>query len=89
MNEYEKLKWICDKIEYKIDVDIRCDCDWFYRLYNWEEAPVDVREIIFTTEFMDRYTGMHPALNMCNLLMNLDDPIQYLYNLLTQTCINK
>jgi len=90
MNEHEQLKEICDKIWYKIDDEIM-------EIWNWEEFidtdwatyahTLNSREIIFTQEFMDKFK------NHCLkkdwqiffyewLMTNLDNPTQYLYNLI-------
>ena len=49
MSQYEKLKAICNKIGYKleerVDENMRNSC--------WE--LIDIREIIFTQDFMDKY----------------------------------
>ena len=77
MRNHEKLKIICDKIWYKIDL---------YKDINWYWIIKDVREIIFTQDFMDLFE--------CNcdnlawkywrvaLLKNLDNPVEFLFDLL-------
>ena len=56
MTEHEKLKWICDKIGYDIDTydkDIKSFVEYMslndYRI-------IKTKEIIFTPEFMEKYT---------------------------------
>lgn len=97
MTENEMLKEICDKIGYNIDTDIQSDCDWFYRICLSTECGVDVREIIFTPEFMNKYEEhiflykdlWHRLYSQAAewafeiwIIDNLDDPVSYLYNLL-------
>jgi hypothetical protein len=60
MNEHEKLKLICDKIDYKITFDWLYDNErklfmnrhlcWYH---DWSPLSIlDVRDIIFTSEFI-------------------------------------
>ena len=87
MTEHEKLVEICDLIEY----DIKYNYDWdiydteFHNI-NWARI-VDVREVIFTQEFMKKLTiqlekKMWSEMFKRGLLDNLDNPVQYLYNTL-------
>ena len=97
MTEHEKLKEICDTIGYlpedywfKIEIkklwvpDILKTSNWYQWTWNW-----DVREIIFTQEFMDR------LLEFCikkykwksyeliwKILLHLDNPADYLYKII-------
>ena len=92
MTEHEKLKEICEMIGYKT---------WMYKYVlpdlsihrpewlSWFNIKRDVREIIFTQEFMDKF---FPNINMglmtshnefsYELLHNLNNPVDYLYNLI-------
>ena len=52
--EHEKLKAICDKIGYEIKIDLEWDCTIRNDDYSEDVTIIrDVREIIFTPEFMD------------------------------------
>jgi len=83
--EHEILKEICDEIGYNVD--------WEY--YKWRFARLNVywsdyiwtnlREIIFTQEFMDKYQEYYWVTYMYmweRLNKHLDNPTEYLYNLL-------
>ena len=83
MTEHEKFIEICDLIE--------CE-SWYWDtirrwyIYKWEEE-LDVREVIFTQEFMEKLTiqlekKMWSEMFKRGLLDNLDNPVQYLYNTL-------
>jgi len=96
MGEHEKLKAICDEIGYEIpkwkkgNKVISWSINWFRRwdyFNNW----VDVREIIFTPEFMDKIkieiynkykTTFQVNLKIERLMNNLDNPVDYLYKTL-------
>ena len=102
MTEHEKLKIICDKIWYESDFyDNKRE---IFKQWTWdnEYRMVNVREIIFTEEFMDKYKKYYDS-NICpwffrqnkdwsywkiqlplvdDILNNLHNPTQYLYNLL-------
>lgn len=90
MNEFEKLKQICDKIwykyyKYKYEIPYNLDIDKI-------KIDKDVREIIFTKEFMDKLetklmgifwpntSNVKVMLNW--ILYHLDNPVEYLYNLI-------
>lgn len=89
MNEFEKLKQICDKIwykfyKYKYEIPYNLDIDKI-------KIDKDVREIIFTKEFMDKYweyyklnkfwsESIYKTMQL-ELFNNLDNPVEYLYNL--------
>jgi len=103
--EHEMLKEICDVIWYdlsNLSVQQNKDC-WYaentFERYFWD-ATCDVREIIFTQEFMDKFITYYdmnispwifierdnweldiPLIHN-GLLRNLDNPTEYLYNLL-------
>ena len=86
MTEHEKLKEICDTIGYTHDT-----WDFYNNIFlkyephytQWKDVEceiiIDVREIIFTPEFMDKYTQHKAPLHMCPLLENLDNPVDFLY----------
>lgn len=90
MTEHKMLKEICDLIGYKTD---NFDKYWYYIVPSIDDnfnGMVDVREIIFTTEFMDKYidyclctkplkTGEY---FLENLMQSLDNPVKYLHNLI-------
>ena len=95
--EHEKLKEICDKVGIdinKIDNDIWWEgCNNEYRIpddANWDARwsnKVDVRTIIFTQEFMDKYNKWFNDNclwlwdEVINILNHLDNPVNYLYSL--------
>lgn len=98
MNEHEKLKEICKKIWYSL-LENWIDWDW-YNHYFWKEMlwwvwvlpwfkRYDVRQIIFTQEFMDKYLKYYSDniwmsssdQIVYRLSLNLDNPTEYLYNL--------
>ncbi len=105
MTEHEKLKWIMDQIGYDIKIEhtihgISADqieydeeLNWFKKWIYSHEIEVDLRTIIYTQDFMDKYRKYYLA-NICNsdilydecmivlLLSDLDNPTDYLYNLL-------
>ena len=99
MNKHEKLKQICDLIWYesKFDYD-DSEIDEYnqydrlhfteYNKWTWFNRIVNVREIIFTKEFMDKYykyfndTFLWLWDEVVNVLNNLDSPVDYLYNTL-------
>ena len=83
MTEHEKLKEICDLIEYE---------SWYWDtirrwyIYKWEEE-LDVREVIFTQEFMDlleQYFNIEHNFDdiRYNIISHLNNPVQYLYDTL-------
>mgnify|MGYP007057166854 CR=1 FL=1 len=91
MTEHEQLKIICDKIWYKIEWQWYFDFDlWFTIISRWFDKPLDVREIIFTQEFMEKYISY--TFSKCSkydityvwywLLNNLNNPVEHLYNLI-------
>lgn len=94
MTEHEKLKAICDKIGYDYWNDWHEDkhefwyeywSEWYYIFYN-------VREIIFTQEFMNKFEdyyykeisdGEDYDYDLLTLVKSeLDNPVDYLYSLL-------
>ena len=89
MTEHEKLKEICDKIWYEnyILEQIR----WWY-IYKWSEwIELDVIEIIFTQEFMDKLDTYlwEKDLWFCRhdlsselIWKHLNNPVEYIYNLI-------
>lgn len=105
MTEHEQLKYICDKIGYMPDLYYQDDfqkypwINWFIEDLWWIFYEADVREIIFTQEFMDKllkyreimqenkniiWTQKHIDWQNCfnNILDNLNNPTEYLYNLI-------
>lgn len=100
--QHEKLKEICDKIGYKSifeyddspeDIFNQYDRLYFTEWDKWscKNRIIDVREIIFTQEFMDKYVKrIEENLNKDTRLFytllecNLKDPVWYLYELIKQ-----
>jgi hypothetical protein len=97
MTKHEQLKEICDKIGYNNPEFVFNNL--FYRKYNteiWSEDLslynniLNVREIIFTKEFMDKWIDYRLKDNLHEdvrdelviLLNNLDNPVEYLFNLI-------
>ena len=91
MTEHEKLKKVCDLIGWInyvwiwLDKKTKVFIQWSQR----ENRKVNVREIIFTPEFMKKlenycYSNIDKDLNMLKIMImsNLRDPVQYLYNTL-------
>jgi len=88
MKSHEQLKYICDKIWY----------DWWAinyieqnNFWKWEWILLDVREIIFTPEFMYKYFDKLNEWQVfqydvnsvkLELFKNLDNPVEYLYKLI-------
>ena len=96
MEEHKNLKEIIDNISYNLPDNIKYvkECNTFvrYLVLEWRVAEViDVREIIFTQEFMMKldYFLFNNELNntdwAIDLLKNLDNPTQYLYNIIRWT----
>lgn len=88
MTEHEKLKEICDKIWYNYDFII-WNPEWehitYWKWEKWYKVYNDVREIIFTQEFMDKFIDKIWIDNIDFkeiLFKKLDNPVEYLYNLL-------
>jgi len=106
MNEHEKLKAICEKIWYNFNwydkFEWHHPSKMFYPWYNLERSwadfewdTADVREIIFTQDFMNkmehyylRYVDedcddTHAIVEiMVWLGENLNTPVEFLYNLI-------
>ena len=94
-NSHEKLKAICDEINYGyIHKYTYIDHVWFMKaekfLDKWEEA-IDVREIIFTPNFINIYCDFvmkdfhretAKEIVMMWLWDDLDNPVDFLYNLM-------
>lgn len=91
MWEHEKLKAICEKIGY--------EPNWMYDGYYYEVSDIhwrtsirdlNVREIIFTPEFMDKYLIYIVNWKSKNMVAHiklhifayLDNPVDYLYDLI-------
>lgn len=104
MSEHEKLKSICEDIWYKY-VFIE---NWALSIYDddykiWFVHFKDVREIIFTQDFIEKYISyidknISPWIFVKRekwelvipeihdwLIRNLDNPVDYLYNLIKNT----
>ena len=90
MSEHELLKEICDKIWYLV---LYAYDDWYYEtIWRINYRYVDVREIIFTQEFMDKLSiycletlDMWRAYDrFCISLIqwHLNNPVEYLADLL-------
>ena len=87
MTEHEKFIEICDLIEYKIP-------SHFHIMYSYircihSDNHIDVREIIFTQEFMNKLIDYDNYMSLelideirRDILFHLNDPVQYLYNTL-------
>lgn len=97
LSEHEKLKIICDKIWYKPIFDYQIydwmfnDFTWYwqYNKWTWQTRMVNVREILFAQEFMNKYqtyiyNNINKDLNMFKIMImsSLDNPVDYLFNLL-------
>lgn len=90
MTEHEKLKQICDKIWYKYWNFQK----WKFMRFWYDNIQESVKEIIFTQEFMDKYFYYYRDKNNYNFTLhwelwtkqlifrNLNNPVEYLYNLL-------
>ena len=89
MTEHEMLKEICDKIGYEVYPRwIKFSKREWHKCF-YTRVPetdflwyVDVREIIFTQEFMDKFMDTFPEVEIKWLLLNLDKPVEYLYELM-------
>ena len=95
MNDHEKLKEIINELG-SSPYELWLDWDW-YNHYFWKELKwwiwwlpwfkkYDVKEIIFTKEFMDTLfnwsRNMATQTDIYSLLHHLDNPIDYLYKIL-------
>ena len=86
--EHEQLKEICDLIGYEYYSEVWNDAECINcRDYNETDTfrQVNVVEIIFTQEFMDKVLEYQDEVFVVFaewLLDNLDNPVSYLYNLL-------
>ena len=90
MTEHEKFIEICDLIEYYIKYNYDWDIyDTEFHNINWARI-VDVRETIFTPEFIDKLFNFREKTYWCEnasktvewLVYNTKDPVQYLYDTL-------
>jgi len=90
MREYEKLKAVCDLIEYESEYwNTDVSPNWFYKWNCCWTEDIDVREIIFTQEFMDKLEKYLEERDWIVerdplyyfLMKNLNDPVDYVYNL--------
>jgi len=84
MDEHLKLKIICDKIWYEIKFSNMYWKNWILYTDIWiSEIYKDVREIIFTQEFMDKFEKKYWLIEAWTLIRsNLNNPTEYLYNLI-------
>lgn len=89
MTEQERLKRICDEIWY--EWPFYYDDNWYFDLINsFKERRIDVREIIFTTEFREYlydYLSMKKndtfaSKKIEELVWHLNSLTSYLYNLI-------
>jgi len=94
MTEYEKLKEICDVIGY--EMLYMKNTNWFCENCQSDDVKIntwfDIREVIFTQEFMDKYFNklywwrirnwIEAMIIKEDILKNLDNPTEYLYNTL-------
>lgn len=96
MSEHEKLKAICDKIWYDEDDKIVYQTHKGYFIkdidfWDWWVSIVDVREIMFKQKFMDKFMlYFQDTFHFTNIWVlwfrqymfkNLDNPVDYIYNL--------
>ena len=90
MKNHKKLKEICDKIWYKVNYKFEFN-DWYFtESYNeydscYMEREVNVREIIFTQDFIDKFKNctLIEDYYLADLILeHLDDPVSYLYKLI-------
>ena len=88
MTEHEKLKEICELIDYNLEKQELYFDDYHIRpSYDYSLWEIDVRQVIFTPEFMDKYdyyrynNDLYP-IEANEILDHLDDPVSYLYNTL-------
>jgi len=105
-NENEQLKEICDKIWFTtgkkdnwtmryITFSLGGKNTYYFDLIEENEdiRVLNVREIIFTKEFMDKYIDyclehwLEDISFSDNLLSHLDNPVGYLYNLIIKIWI--
>lgn len=83
MNTLDKLEYICNKIWHKVVILKDHEC------YNCDRDLILVREIIFTQEFMDKFTKYFNwwkkwfyNMQALQLLSNLNNATEYLYELI-------
>lgn len=94
LNEHKKLLEICQKIGYKLDLNKRTsdfipDDDWINEAL-YITLKKDVREIIFSTNFMDKFRDYYEQKPIqekdvyweIRLLKRLEYPVWYLFELL-------
>ena len=94
MTEHKKLKYIIDKIEYRIHYDFFYEDKQFKECYNeydscYMEREIDVREIIYTQEFINKYINYMSDYEWVDyikedLMSNLDNPVEFLFNLIKE-----
>lgn len=92
INDHEKLKFICDTIKYNVwELDSDFD-NHFIAFVCSEYRIINVREVIFTTDFMNKLVSYTWNKNRDNdslrvyydLMIHLDDPVEYLYTLVKE-----
>ena len=86
-NEHEKFKNICDEIKYDIQGNNFSYSEEFGFTSLFDFQTINLREIIFTTEFMEKLVIYINSVKWFTdlrdwLFVSLDDPTQYLYNLI-------
>ena len=58
MKTHKQLKEICDLIEHDSNKFIIRKANWvIYKLFWLDKIPIDVRELIYTTDFMDKFVN--------------------------------
>lgn len=102
MTEHEKFFWICDEIGYKFPIRYSIDNIWIYEELDIDVSNIsfikykryiNVREIIFTPDFWNKFIKYCAKVNLNKKIKyndlleelfenNLHDPVTYLYNLL-------
>ncbi len=92
MNEHEKLKWICDKIEHENkNYEEYETLNWCVYIDSIKNCNlISVREIIFTQEFINKFLNYKytwdPAMECTKFRIDLsyetDNIVNYLYNLI-------
>lgn len=88
MTEHEKLKEICDDIWYKFKkYKYNNKYLWFINVEDKHFFRVDIREILFSPEFMNKfiskYVKTYQSIFCFNLLKHkLNDPVDFLYKLI-------
>jgi hypothetical protein len=95
MNEYKLLKQICDTIWYEIENEYCFYSDFMETINSkfWEKDTINIREIIYTTEFMDKLAehtkwrfSKHTMIEIIMLWLweSLDNPVKYIDSLIEE-----